>query len=255
MIEETNHDVMCMDAAATELATPELLAPELTQPEPAFSSPPFLDRTDAGKALARLLRPYELDPDIVVVALPRGGVPLAYTVARTLHTPLSVCVVRKLGVPGHPDLAMGAIAPGEICVMNPAILEQFRVSREVFDRVAEAEAAELRRLELTCRTDRQTICLTDRTVILVDDGVATGATMRAATAAMRQLGAERIVIATHVCTQALCRSLSSQADEIHCLRRPQAPTPISATYEQFPLVQDDEVRRLLRRAAAIPVHT
>ena len=244
-MEDLTHDVLCTDAA-TDAAT------EIAPPEPPFSTPPFLNRTEAGKALARLLRPHELDSDIVVVGLPRGGIPIAYTIARALHTPLTFCPVRKLCVPGHHDLAMGAIAPGEICLMNPDILEQFRVTREVFDQVTERETAEMRRWLQTFGAARKPLPVTGRTAILVDDGIATGATMRAAVASMRQQGAERIIIATPVCTQAMHRSLSAQVDDIVCLQRPQAPRPISETYEEFPLVPEDEVCRLLRRAAAIP---
>jgi putative phosphoribosyl transferase len=244
-MEDLTHDVLCMDASA-EIAT------EVAPPEPAFTPPPFLNRVEAGKALARLLRPYELDPKIVVVGLPRGGIPVAYTVARALHTPLTFCAVRKLCVPGHHDRAMGAIAPGEICLMNPDVLEQFRVTRQVFDQVTDQETAEMRRWLQAFGAPRKPLPVTDRTVILVDDGIATGATMRAAIASMRQQGAERIIIATPVCTQSLYRSLSAQSDDIVCLRRPQFPRPVSETYEEFPLVQEDEVCRLLRRAAAIP---
>jgi len=241
-MEDVTHDVLCMDAPAAEIAPPE----------PAFTPPPFLNRTEAGKALARLLRPYELDREVVVVGLPRGGIPVAYTIARALHTPLSFCPVRKLCVPGHHDLAMGAIAPAEICLMNPDVLEQFRVTRQVFDQVTERQTAEMGRCARAFGAAGKPAPVAGRTVILVDDGIATGATMRAATASMRQQGAERIIIATPVCTQSLHRSLSAQADDIVCLRRPQSPRPISETYEEFPLVQEDEVCRLLRRAAAIP---
>jgi predicted phosphoribosyltransferase len=242
-MDDLTHDVLCMDAP---------VATEPAPPEPAFTTPPFLNRTEAGRALARVLRPYELDPDVVVVGLPRGGIPIAYTIARALHIPLSFCPVRKLCVPGHHDLAMGAIAPGEVCVMIPDVLEQFRVTREVFDRVTELETAEMARCAQAYGAGRPPLPLADRTVILVDDGIATGATLRAATAAMHQQAAGRVIIATPVCTQSMYRSLSARADDIVCLRRLQSPRPISETYEEFPLVQEDEVRRLLRRAAAIP---
>jgi len=245
-MEHINKEVICMDADQGSDDAPR---------EPAIAAPPFLNRHEAGRALARVLRPYELDSDIVVIALPSGGVPIAYAVARALHAPLGVCVVRKLGVPGHPDLAMGAIASGDICVMNPGILEQFRITREVFDQVAQIQAAELRRREFACRIGLPSIPIAGRTVIVVDDGVATGASMRAATASMRQQGVERIMLATPLCAQSICRALSAQADRIYCLRRPESARPISESYEQFPLVTDDDVRHLLRRAAAIPLHT
>lgn len=211
----------------------------------------FKDRTEAGRMLAERLRG-EAGPDVLVLALPRGGVPVAFEVAMALSAELDVLPVRKIGVPGQPELAMGAIASGEALYVDRNTMQATRVSQAQFDAVLAAERVELARRERLYRGNRQPIRVEGRTVVLVDDGIATGATMRAATASMRQQGAERIIIATPVCTQSLHRSLSAQADDIVCLRRPQSPRPISETYEEFPLVQEDEVCRLLRRAAAIP---
>jgi putative phosphoribosyl transferase len=215
----------------------------------------FKDRTAAGRALARALRSFRPDPNLVVVALPRGGVPVGYEVARTLHAPLDVCVVRKLGVPGYPELAMGTIASGDVCVMNPDVLLHLKISRQAFDEIAETEGYELRRRELAYRDGQGPAGVAGRTVVLVDDGLATGATMRAAIASMRRRGAARVIVAVPVGAEATCRSLGDQADDVYCLLRPEPFGAIGEWYEDFPQLSDDDVRRCLRRAAAIPAAT
>ena len=210
----------------------------------------FKDRTEAGRALGYSLRSLGLDPNLVVVALPRGGVPVGYEVARALHAPLEVCVARKLGVPSYPELAMGAIAAGDVCVMNPDVLLELRIPREVFDEVAQAQEYELCRQELAYRGATTEVDVAGRTVVLVDDGLATGATMRAAVAAMRQRGADRIIVAVPVGLQAACRSLLDQADNVYCLVQLERLGAIGQWYDQFPQLTDDDVSRYLRRAAA-----
>jgi putative phosphoribosyl transferase len=213
---------------------------------------PFKSRADAGRRLARALHAYEFDPDVVVVAPPRGGLPVAYAVARALHVPLDICIVRNLCVPGAAHLAMGAIATDDVCVMNPDVLEERRLSREIFDEVADAERRELHRRQHAYLAGHEPVALDGRTVILVDDGAATGATLRAATAVVRQRRAATLIVAVPVCPITTCQGLRAQADEVHCLLRPESPVDIRECYDDFPELDDDEVRRLLRRADAIP---
>jgi putative phosphoribosyl transferase len=225
--------------------------------EPAFMpqplTRPFKSRAEAGRKLARALHAYELDADVVVVALPRRGLPVGYAVARALHAPLDICIVRNLCVPGTDHLAMGAIAADDVCVMNPDVLQEMRLSREVFDHVADVERRELHRREHAYLAGHEPIALDGRTVILVDDGAATGATLRAATAVVRQRGAAAIIVAVPVCPVLTCRRLRAQADAVYCMLSPESALDIRECYEDFAELDDDEVRRLLRRADAITV--
>jgi putative phosphoribosyl transferase len=205
----------------------------------------FLDRSEAGQRLAELLTKYAHQPGVLVVALPRGGVPVAREVARALDCPLDVLIVRKLGVPEQPELAMGAIASGGVCELNSQIIRQRRVSPEDVQEVIRAETRELSRRERAYRGDRAPLDVRGRTAILVDDGLATGTTMRAAVSALRALGAGRIIVAVPVGSPDACRQLAREADEVVCLLRPADLAAISQWYHDFRQTSDQEVRDLL----------
>jgi len=207
------------------------------------------DRAEAGRILAEKLARYTNRSDVLVLALPRGGVPVAYEIARRLRVPLDVFVVRKLGVPGHEELAMGAIASGGVRVINQDVVGHLGIPEWAIDRVAAAEGQELRRRELAYRGDRPAPPLQGRTVILVDDGLATGSTMRAAVEALRPLGPDRIVVAAGVCAAQTCDALVGVADECVCALTPPALDAIGRWYEDFSQTEDEEVRELLERAA------
>ena len=213
---------------------------------------PYRDRFAGGEALARLLSTYANRPDVLVLALPRGGVPVGYAVARALRAPLDVYLVRKLGVPGHEELAMGAIAGGGVEVLNPGVIEMLRVPRQVIDAVAAREEVALRQGERAYRDDRPPPDVAGKTVLLVDDGLATGASMRAAAAALRALGAGRSVVAVPVASRETCDELRSEVDEVVCALTPEPFRAVGLWYQDFAPVSDDEVRDLLRRAAQIP---
>jgi putative phosphoribosyl transferase len=213
---------------------------------------PYRDRFAGGEALAKQLAAYANRPDVLVLALPRGGVPVGYAVARALRAPLDVYVVRKLGVPGHEELAMGAIASGGVEVLNPGVIDMLRVPRQVIDTVAAREAVALRQGERAYRDDRPPPEVAGKTVLLVDDGLATGASMRAAAAALRALGAGRIVVAVPVASRETCDELRSEVDEVVCALTPEPFRAVGLWYQDFAPVSDDEVRDLLRRAAQIP---
>ena len=208
---------------------------------------PFDDRGHAGRELAaRLVAQAGLE-GAVVLGLPRGGVPVAAQVAASLSAPLDVFVVRKLGVPGQPELAMGAIASGGVRVLNVAVVRHLRISETAIADVAGRESTELARRERTYRGDRPAVALADRTVVLVDDGLATGASMRAAVEAVRAAGPGRIVVAVPVGAQETCQMLAEVADEVVCLYTPDAFGAVGAYYVDFGQVSDDEVRRALSR--------
>src|SRR5262245_47986320 len=209
----------------------------------------FRDRAHAGQILATLLKKYERRADTLVLALPRGGIPVAYEVGKELGLPVDVFVVRKLGVPGQEELAMGAIATGDIRIINYEIVNQLGIGQNTIDAVAERERHELRRREELYRGDRKTPELRGKTIILVDDGIATGSTMRAAIAALRQLGPARIVVAVPVAAAETCRQLASEVDELICAATPEGFHAISQWYIRFEQTTDDEVRDLLNRAA------
>ena len=208
----------------------------------------YENRREAGIDLARSLQEYRGRPEVIVLGLPRGGVPVAYEVARALAVPLDVYVVRKLGLPGHEEFAMGAIASGGTIVVNPDV-ERF-VSPQVVEQVAATERRELERRERLYRGERPPLDLARRTAILVDDGLATGSTMRAAARAVRRQGAGRVVIAVPVAAPDTCAEIRSEADEVVC---PYTPDPFRAVglwYDDFDQTSDDEVRDLLARATA-----
>jgi putative phosphoribosyl transferase len=209
----------------------------------------FRDRRDGGRALATRMMEYADQPDVVVLALPRGGVPVGYEVALALHAPLDVFLVRKLGTPGQEELAMGAIASGGVRVLNRDVVEGLDISERVIDRVAAAESRELERRERTYRDDRPALDVANRVVILVDDGLATGATMRAALVALRQEQPRRLVAAVPVAPESTCWALNAIADEVVCLETPEPFYGVGLWYDDFAPTADDEVRELLRRAA------
>jgi predicted phosphoribosyltransferase len=207
---------------------------------------PYLDRTDAGSQLARhLAAAYAGRGDVVVLGLPRGGVPVAAEVARALGAPLDVFCVRKLGVPGQPELAMGAIATGGVVVVNQDVVAEIFVPPDVMAEVTAAERAELERRERAYRGDRPPPSLAARTVVLVDDGLATGASMRAAVRAVRAAGPTRVVVAVPVAAAETCRSLEAEADEVVCPLAPKGFRSVGGWYEDFSTTSDDEVRRCL----------
>jgi predicted phosphoribosyltransferase len=210
----------------------------------------FYDRTEAGRQLAQELSHYAGRDDAIVLALPRGGVPVGFEVARRLGLPLDVFIVRKLGVPGHEELAMGAIASGGVRVINDDVIGALPEANLILDAVTEIEREELQRRELSYRGGRPGPQLQGRTVILIDDGLATGATMRAAVAALRQRGVAKIVVAVPVGAPSTCRALTREVDEIICAISPESFIGVGQYYEDFSQTTDDEVRNLLARAAA-----
>jgi predicted phosphoribosyltransferase len=209
----------------------------------------YLNREDAGKQLAALLQMYDRQPDVLVLALPRGGVPVAYEVARALHAPLDVFLVRKLGVPDEEELAMGAIATGGVQVINDAVVSSHHVTAEQLQMVVEKEQRELERRELLYRDSRPLPAIQGKTVILIDDGLATGASMRAVIKALRQLAPARIVVAVPVGSLATCNELSRIADQLICTIAPDLFFSIGEWYENFAQTSDETVHELLRRAA------
>jgi putative phosphoribosyl transferase len=211
----------------------------------------FRDRTEAGRLLAGELGAYANRPDVIVLALPRGGVPVAYEVARVLKAPLDVLIVRKLGVPDQPELAMGAIASGGVRVLNEDLLNYYPISAEVIESVATREQKELERRERSYRGDRPAPDVQGRTVILVDDGIATGTTMRSAVEALKKRHAASVVIAVPVAPASTCEEFRRLKDHVvfTCLAAPEMFFAISLWYENFPQTTDEEVRDLLSRAA------
>jgi putative phosphoribosyl transferase len=212
----------------------------------------YRDRREAGRVLASRLGVYARRPDVLVLALPRGGVPVAYEVARALDAPLDVFVVRKLGLPGREELAMGALATGGIRVLNQDVVDAFGVSETALDAVTAREAAELARRETAYCGGRPPPDLRGRAVLLVDDGLATGTTMRAAVRAARARGPARVVVAVPVAAPQICDALRSEVDdvdEVVCARTPEPFTAVGVWYEEFSPTTDEEVRELLARAA------
>jgi erythromycin esterase-like protein/predicted phosphoribosyltransferase len=208
---------------------------------------PFSDRREAGRLLAAKLAAYANRPNVVVLALPRGGVPVAFEVAQALNAPLDVFVVRKLGVPGYEELAMGAVATGGLRVLNDQIVRDLRVPDYVIDRVAAEEGEELTRRERAYRGGRPPLDVHGRTVILVDDGLATGATMRAAVKALRQHGPAQIVVAVPTASPETCGELKAEVDEVVCAITPEPFHAVGYWYEDFTQTTDQEVRELLAR--------
>src|SRR6184192_1122989 len=209
----------------------------------------FANRTEAGRLLAEKLVQYAGRDDVVVLGLPRGGVPVAYQVARRLGAPLDVFIVRKLGVPGFEELAAGAIASGGVRVLNEDVVRAIPHSEEAIEAVTTRETAELERREQIYREGRPAPELRNRVVILVDDGLATGATMRAAVKALRQSTAAKIIVAVPVGPPDTCHELEEQADETICLSMPEFFQAVGQYYEDFSQISDEDVRQLLTSAA------
>jgi putative phosphoribosyl transferase len=208
----------------------------------------FTDRRDAGRVLAKKLSAYADRTDVIVLSLPRGGVPVGYEVALALHAPLDIFLVRKLGLPGREELAMGAIASGGIRVLNNDIIRVLNVPEEVINIVARNELQELQRREHNYRGDRPTPELRDRNVILIDDGLATGASMRAAVIGVRAQHPARIVIAVPVAAPETCDAFQFEVDEMVCGMTPEPFYGLSRWYEGFSQTTDEEVRMFLEEA-------
>ena len=200
--------------------------------------------------LAEKLAAYAGRDDVIVLALPRGGVPVAYEVAQALRVPLDVFLVRKLGAPGHEELAMGAIASGDVVVMNDEVLKAMKVPEEVIEATIASQRLELTRRELAYRDDRPPIDVQGRTVILIDDGLATGSTMRAAVTALRRQHPERIVVAVPIGAPSTCAEFRSIADDVICAVTPEPFRAVGMWYDDFSQTSDDEVSDLLARAAS-----
>ena len=209
----------------------------------------FKNRTEAGQKLAQELKAYANRPDVLVLGLPRGGVPVAFEVAKALNAPLDVFLVRKLGVPGHEELAMGAIASGGVPILNKETVKSLHLSQEAIARTAAQEQRELERREWAYRGKQPPLVLSDRTVILVDDGLATGATMHAAAIAIRQQHPKRIVAAVPVSAPETCDELQLEVDEIICAETPRPFYAVGLWYKEFSQTTDAEVQDLLQRAA------
>ena len=207
--------------------------------------PFFSDRAHAGKVLADKLKKFAGQPDLVVMALPRGGVPVAFEVAKVLRTPLDVFVVRKLGFPGQPELAMGAIASGGVCVLNHALIDAYGVSKDIIDETIAREMSELQRRELEYLPGRNLTHLQFRNVILIDDGLATGATMSVAVAALRQAGCKHLVVGVPVSASDAFAAFEGSVDEIVCAKTPAYLGSVGQWYRDFTQITDDEVRQLL----------
>lgn len=208
---------------------------------------PLTDRRDGGRFLASKLATYRGSPNLMVLGLPRGGVPVAYEVARRLRAPLDVFVVRKLGMPGHEELALGAIASGGVLVLNHDIINQLRVPEPTIAAIAARESKELARREAMYRGSRPPLDLRDKTVILVDDGLATGATIRAAVTAVRSASPRTLVVGVPVGSLDTCTAMRALADDVICAATPSPFFSVGSWYHDFAQTTDDEVRTLLER--------
>ena len=209
----------------------------------------FRDRIEAGHMLAQRLQAYRNGSDVLVLGLPRGGVPVAYEAARELNVPLDVFIVRKLGVPGHEELAMGAIATGGVRVLHQAVIRELGIPQETIDRVTESEAKELERRQHLYRSDKPLPAVQGRVVIIIDDGLATGSTMKAAVAALRQQHPKRLVVAVPTAPAETCQDLRQMADEVVCAVTPEPFYAVGGSYVDFRQTTDEEVRDLIKRAA------
>jgi putative phosphoribosyl transferase len=209
----------------------------------------YRDRADAGQILAKYLLAQESDPNPLVLALPRGGVPVAFEVARALRAELDILLVRKLGLPGHEELAIGAIASGGMRVLNHELIEELQLSEALIDRLTATEQRELERRERLYRENRPPLIVRDRTVILIDDGLATGASMMAAIRALRPQSPNRIVVAVPVAAAETCQQFRAEADNVICPATPEPFGAVGAWYHDFSQTSDNEVRKLLEVAA------
>jgi putative phosphoribosyl transferase len=215
---------------------------------PQVSAQPFADRAEAGQLLAARFSALAGREDVIVLALPRGGVPVGYEVANALGVALDVFVVRKLGVPGHEELAMGAIASGDVQLVNHDVVDALGIPPPVIAQVAQRERVELERRERSYRGSRPLLPLANKTVILVDDGLATGSSMRAAIAAVRQQRPSSIIVGVPVGAPSTCHEVGRDADEVVCLRSPEPFVAVGLWYRDFSETSDAQVRELLGRA-------
>jgi putative phosphoribosyl transferase len=208
----------------------------------------FTNRTHAGKELAKALAAYIDHPDSIVLALPRGGVPIAFEIANVLHAPLDVFIVRKLGAPGQPELAIGAIASGGLRVMNDDILRMLRVSEATIAATVAEEQKELERRERLYRGDRPAVKITEKIVIIVDDGIATGATMRAAVRALKEQKPRQLIVAIPTAAADTCDLLRQEVDKVVCLATPEPYIAVGRWYKDFAQTSDAEVQSLLAQS-------
>ena len=208
----------------------------------------FIDRQEAGTILAKLLKDFAHQSNVIVLALPRGGVPVAYEIAQELSAPLDVFIVRKLGVPGQEELAMGAIASGGTVIFNEPIVRALNLEKSSIDRILQSEQEELARRERLYRGNQPYPALLGKTIILVDDGIATGATMRAAIKGLRSYKPASIVIAVPVAARSTCEEMAGLVDKIVCPLEPINFCAVGLWYEHFPQTSDSEVCELLAKA-------
>jgi putative phosphoribosyl transferase len=212
----------------------------------------FRNRADAGRILAQRLKAIAADDDVIVLALPRGGVPIGYEVAQELTADLDVFLVRKLGVPGHEELALGALAGGGVRVLNEPLIQELGLSRAEIDNITAREQREIQRRETAYRQGRRALPLAGRTVVLVDDGLATGSTMLAAVRALRAYAPARIIVAVPIAAPEVCEAFRDYVDEIVCVETPEPFYAVGLWYEDFSQTTDEEVRQLLDRARRRP---
>jgi len=210
----------------------------------------FRNRTEAGQLLAQKLRAYTNCSDTIVLALPRGGVPVGYEIAKALNLPFDICVVRKLGIPHHPELAMGAIAPNGVRVLNYDILSEWGIPDKIIDKVSAKELRELRRREYAYRNNHLPVDVKNRTVILVDDGIATGSTIRAVITLIRQQQPKRIIVAVPVAPKSVCKELQAEVDKLVCLKMPEPFYAVGLWYDNFSQTSDEQVHKLTAMANA-----
>ena len=211
----------------------------------------FRNRTEASQVLARRLQQYKNQPDVLILGLPRGGVPVAYEVARELNAPLDVFIVRKLGVPGHEELGMGAIATGGVRTLHEGIIREIGISPQTIEAVSAREQAELERRERLYRGDRPAPTIKGRTVVIVDDGLATGSTMKAAIQAVRQQDPRQVIVAVPTAPSETCEQLKESADHVVCALTPEPFFSVGGSYADFTQITDGEVRDLIASAANI----
>lgn len=207
----------------------------------------FKDRVDAGEILANKLSKYAAENPLVL-GLPRGGVPVAFEVAKALKAPLDVYIVRKLGVPGHEELAMGAIATGDVRVLNESVIGPLQISKEAIETETKKEKEELKRRERVYRSGRAPLNVANRTVLLIDDGIATGSTIKAAIAALKKQKAGKIIVGVPVAPSSTIEELKEEVDDVLCISTPDVFIAISVWYDEFPQTTDEQVRELLKKA-------